>query len=74
MGFEPEQAAWWMGAGIAGASALAMGLVARIDIDGDAGVQAAIATFDDVQEPGTTFHGAGRGPELGGCARPYLPA
>lgn len=61
-----------MGARIAGAGALAVGLVAGFYVDGNAGVDAAVDALDHVQEPGLSH---GRWPEQapGGCVRGYFP-
>src|SRR5574343_1416775 len=71
---EAEQATGRMGAGVAGAGAVAVGGVARFDIDGDAGVQAAIRAFDHVQEPGAIVHGRWLASVLRGYAVRYLLA
>lgn len=66
-----------MGAGVAGAGALAVRGVARVHIDGDAGVEAAIGAFDDIEEPVVSFHhrvAAGPGSGPGGCAGRFRPA
>lgn len=74
MRLEAEQASGWMGAGVASAAAVAVGGVARFDIDGDAGIEAAIRAFDHVQEPGATFHGRGLASGLHGYAGWFLRA
>lgn len=74
MHFEAEQATRRVGAGVAGAGALAVRRVARLHIDGNAGVQAAVGTFDDVQEPVAIFHRVAPGSGPGGCAGWFPPA
>ena len=68
-----EQAQRRVGAGIAGAGAGAVRGIAGRDVDGDAGVDAAVGAFDQVEEPGFASHGGRGGPAPGGCVRWCLP-
>lgn len=66
VGLEAKQSGRRVRPGVAGAGAVAVGGVACFDIDGDAGIEAAIGTFDDVEKPGFASHGQGLGPRRPG--------
>lgn len=72
--FKADEAGGGVRAGVAGTRPVAMSGVTCFDIDGNAGVQAAIGALDHIEKPGLATHDAVLGPRLRGCGELFRRA